>query len=69
MKCIAARVGLDEHDQEDVKFLVRRLGLRSAEAVLQIVEKYYPKERIPAKTPFFVEEACHELFSTTREPG
>ena len=69
MKCIAARVGLDEHDKEDAKFLVRHLGLRSAEAVLKIVEKYYPKERIPAKTPFFIEEACHELFSKTHELG
>jgi hypothetical protein len=28
MKCLAARVGLDEHDKEDTKFLVKHIGLR-----------------------------------------
>jgi hypothetical protein len=66
MKCLAARVGLDEHDKDDTKFLIKRIGLQSASAVLQIVEKYYPKERIPAKTQYFVQEACDELFSKTK---
>ena len=40
MKCLAARVGLDEHDKDDTKFLIQHIGLRSANAVLEIVEKY-----------------------------
>ena len=63
MKCLAARVGLDSHDAEDVKFLVKLLNLSNVQAILSIVEKYYPKSRIPAKTQYFVEEICHELFS------
>ena len=63
MKCLAARVGLDEHDKEDTKFLIQRIGLRSSNAVLDIVEKYYPKERIAAKTQYFIQEVCDELFS------
>jgi hypothetical protein len=66
MKCLAARVGLDEHDKEDTKFLVKHIGLRSPNAVLGIVEKYYPKERIPAKTQYFIQEVCDELFSKTK---
>jgi hypothetical protein len=66
MKCLAARVGLDEHDKEDTLFLVKRIGLRNADAVLEIVEKYYPKERIPAKTQYFIQEVCDELFSKTK---
>jgi hypothetical protein len=65
MKCLAARVGLDEHDKEDTKFLIKRIGLRSANAVLEIVEKYYPKERIPAKTQYFIQEVCDEIISKT----
>ena len=63
MKCLAARVGLDSHDAEDVKFLVKLLNLSNVQEILSIVEKYYPKSRIPAKTQYFVEEICHELFS------
>jgi hypothetical protein len=40
MKCLAARVGLDEHDKEDTKYLIEHVGLRSPAAVLDIVEKY-----------------------------
>jgi len=69
MKCLAARVGLDEHDKEDAKFLIQHVGLRSPAAVLEIVEKYYPKERIPAKTQYFVQEVCDELFSKAKNLG
>ena len=47
----------------------KRLGSRSASAVLEIVEKYYPKERIPAKTQYFIQEACDEIFSKTKDIG
>ena len=67
MKCLAARVGLDEHDKEDTKFLIRHIGLRRPGAVLEIVEKYYPRERIPAKTQYFIQEVCDELFSKTKD--
>jgi hypothetical protein len=69
MKCLAARVGLDEHDKEDTKYLIQHIGLRSANAVLEIVEKYYPKERIPAKTQYFIQEACDEIFPKTKDIG
>ena len=61
MKCITARVGLDEHDKEDALFLIRLLGLRDSRAVLGLVSQYYEAERIPAKTRFFVQELCDEL--------
>ncbi len=67
MKCLAARVGLDEHDKEDTRFLVKHIGLRSPNAILGIVEKYYPKERIPAKTQFFIQVICDELFPKTKD--
>lgn len=54
MKCVSAR--FDTHDREDVIFLIRHLGLKTAKDVLEIVSRYYPKERVPAKTRFLVEE-------------
>ena len=69
MKCLAARVGLDEHDKDDSKFLIKHIGLRSSKAVLEIVEKYYPRERIPAKTQYFIQEVCDELFPKTKDLG
>ena len=54
MKCISAR--FDTHDKEDVQFLLKYLKLKSPDDVFKIIMKYYPAERIPAKTKFFVEE-------------
>jgi antitoxin component of RelBE/YafQ-DinJ toxin-antitoxin module len=61
MKCIAARVGLDEHDKEDALYLLHLLGLQNSEAVLGVVAQYYKEDRIPAKTRYFVQELCDEL--------
>jgi hypothetical protein len=58
MKCISAR--FDTHDREDVTFLLNYLGLKKPEAVFQIIEKYYPRQQIPAKTRFLIEEILEE---------
>ena len=54
MKCVSAR--FDSHDRDDVEFLVRHLELESPAAVFEIICRYYPRERVPPKTAFFVEE-------------
>lgn len=54
MKCVSAR--FDSHDRDDVVFLIRHLGLTSPTEVFEIISRYYPRERVPAKAAFLVEE-------------
>ncbi len=54
MKCISAR--WDSSDKDDVIFLIKFLKLKNAKAVFKIIEHYYPKNQIPPKTQFLVEE-------------
>ena len=54
MKCVSAR--FDSHDLDDTKFLLAHLGIRSVEEASRIVEQYYPRKVIPAKTQFLLEE-------------
>jgi len=54
MKAIAAR--FDTHDAQDLRTLIRHLGLRRVDEVLEVVERYYPRNQIPPKTQFFLEE-------------
>lgn len=54
MKCVSAR--FDTHDRDDVVFLVRHLGLKKPSEVFEIVSRYYPRNLVPAKTRFLVEE-------------
>lgn len=54
MKCISAR--WDTSDRDDVVFLLKHLKLTDASQVFAIIQDYYPKAMIPAKTQFFLEE-------------
>ena len=63
MKALAARV--DGQDKGDVIFLVRHLGIQSAEDVLAIVTNYYPYQRIKPVTRYFIEELFDDYFTST----
>ncbi len=54
MKCVSAR--FDSADRDDVITLIRHLGLKKTSEVFTVIETYYPRRMIPAKTQFFVEE-------------
>lgn len=54
MKCLSAR--WDTSDRDDVIFLIKHLNLQEARGIFEIIQDYYPKTQIPAKTQFFIEE-------------
>ena len=54
MKTLASRV--DGMDREDIIFLSKELKIRTSQEVFDIIEKYYPRERIKPVTQFFIEE-------------
>ena len=56
MKCLAMRIGAEFHDEEDVRYLLRLLEVRSYDQALEIIWKYYPLERFPQKTLDALEE-------------
>ncbi|MBN1903307.1 hypothetical protein JW926_18455 [Candidatus Sumerlaeota bacterium] len=59
MKALSARI--DGTDRKDIAFLIRELGLSSAEEVMKIVEEYYPRRIIKPATQFFLEELFDAL--------
>ena len=63
MKCMASRIGATTggpSDVQDMLFLIRHLGLKSANDVLDLVCQYYPVNRIPVKTKYLVESLFEE---------
>lgn len=58
MKCISAR--WDSSDRDDVEFLIKQLKLTTPHRVFEIIESYYPSDRIPPKTRFFIDELISE---------
>jgi hypothetical protein len=47
MKCLAFRLGPEFHDEADVRFLLRYLNIEEYEAAIEIITRYYPRERFP----------------------
>jgi hypothetical protein len=56
MKCLALRIGAEFHDEDDVRYLLRNLDIRSYADALKVIEKYYPLERFPQKTLYALAE-------------
>lgn len=57
MKCAASRTA---EDAADIRFLAGRLGLSSAEAVLEVVLSFFSAERLPVRTRLLLEEMFDE---------
>jgi hypothetical protein len=57
MKCAASR---SPEDARDIRFLTDRLGLSSAKEILDLVERYYPADRLPVRTRLLLEEMFGE---------
>lgn len=53
MKVFAARI---DRDDDDVLFLANRLGLSTADEVLDLVSRFYPASRIEAKVQFYIQQ-------------
>jgi hypothetical protein len=67
MKAIAMRLGAEFHDEGDVRFLLRYLGVESCEDAIALIERYFPSERILPKTVFALEEMIQALKDEQQE--
>lgn len=63
MKCMAARALAAESsgDKTDIRTLVLYLGLTSSEQVMDIVERFFPPDKILPKTQFMIHEVIADL--------
>lgn len=64
MKCLAMRIGEEFQDLDDVRYLLRHIGLDEYEDALEAITKYYPLERFPQKTLYALEELLKHDDST-----
>lgn len=56
MKSLAMRIGAEFHDEEDVRFLLRLLDIRTYDGAVAVITRYYPIEQFPQKTLYALEE-------------
>ena len=56
MKCAAMRLGEEFQDLEDVRYLLRHLGIERADDALAVVTKYFDEKSLSPKTRLALEE-------------
>ena len=56
MKCAAMRIGEEFHDLDDVRFLLRHLGVSSLDEALEIVGRFFDQNQLHPKTRLALEE-------------
>lgn len=56
MKCLSLRIGAESHDEDDVRYLLRHLGIESYERAIAVITRFYPLERFPQKTLYALGE-------------
>lgn len=63
MKCMAMRVDAPDghNDIDDIKALVSVVGVKSKKDLCDIVEKYYPRDKIPPNVYFGAEQIMTEV--------
>ncbi|MDP1591760.1 MAG: DUF6036 family nucleotidyltransferase [Prosthecobacter sp.] len=63
LKLMSARSGAFDmaKDREDAVVLCRRLGIRSFDEAVALIERYFPVSSVQPRTQFFVEEIIAQL--------
>jgi hypothetical protein len=56
MKCLSARIGVEFHDVDDIRFLIRWLNIPTVAEAKTTLAHYYPLERYPRKMMYLFEE-------------
>lgn len=56
MKCLAMRIGREFHDEDDIRYLLRHLNIRSYKKACEVINRYYPLKQFPQKTLYALEE-------------
>lgn len=56
MKCAAMRIGEEFHDLDDVRYLIRHLGISSLDEALEIVSRFFDDSQLHPKTHLALEE-------------
>jgi hypothetical protein len=59
MKLMSARYG--ETDYNDIRFLMKKLGINTEESLRNVVVTYYPPEQILPKTKYLIEQLVDEI--------
>lgn len=56
MKCVAARIGEESKDVDDIVFLGKKLGIKKVKQAERIIQKYFPPHRLLPKTYYLLDE-------------
>ncbi|MES2504961.1 MAG: hypothetical protein V4534_08805 [Myxococcota bacterium] len=56
MKCLATRIGDEFHDIDDIRYLLKHMGIETVSKAYEIIANYYPLDKFPLKSKYILEE-------------
>lgn len=56
MKCLSTRIAPEFSDIADIQYLLRYLNIETIKDAVEVITKYYPKDKFPPKTMYVLEE-------------
>lgn len=56
MKCASMRLGGEFHDLDDVRYLLRNLGVTTVEEAFAVVTRYFDEDQLAPKTRLALED-------------
>ncbi len=56
MKCMAFRIGEEFQDVDDIRYLLRHLGISTYKKAIAVISAFYPIKKFPQKTFYALEE-------------
>jgi hypothetical protein len=67
MKLMSSRV--EGQDYNDIKFLFSEIGIETYEQATEIIERFFPVDRVLPKTRYVIEQTLDELIGQRQDSG
>ena len=61
LKCIDIRVSKEAKDVDDVRKIIKHLNFKTPDEVFNLLEKFYPINRLQPKTMYIIEEIVNDI--------
>jgi hypothetical protein len=68
MKCLAMRIGEGYHDEEDIRYLLRNLGIRRYDDAIEILARYYSLDEYPETARLALQELLAAVLPEPADP-
>ncbi len=61
MKCLSCRTDAGSHDKDDITFLLQHLEIKTKDAAISLITKFYPENKFPTRALFIIDDCLETV--------